>query len=458
MNLANALPKVTSNTLPGPKAQAILDKRNQYVPDGVGCGYPVVIEKGAGAMLQDVDGNLFLDWVGGVGVLNIGYSHPKVLAAIHQQTDQFLHGMVNIVTHQPYINLAERLAELTQVRSTNGNKVFFANSGAETMENAIKIAKSYTKRENIIVFSRAFHGRTMLTMSMTAKKSYGKGIRNSLAGVFRAEYPYAYRAPVPEAEQLAYYSNNLQTIFEEGVLPEEVAAIVLEPIQGEGGFIPAPLPWIKELRKICDQYGILLITDEIQTGFGRTGKLFASEHWAEVGVQPDIIATAKSIAAGLPLGAVIAGKEIMDSVPNGVIGGTFGGNVVACAAGLAVLDALEQENLYERSRLIGERFQQAMENLMQECPMIGDVRGIGGMLGVEFVENPFDKEPAVEFVNQLIKRCAEKGLIIENAGVYGNVVRFLAPLVITDAQLDAGLAIFTTTIKALADSRLQKYA
>lgn len=458
MNLANALPKITSDTLPGPRAQKVLDKRKEYVPDGVGCGYPVVIEKGAGAMLQDVDGNLFLDWVGGVGVLNIGYSHPKILAAIHQQTDQFLHGMVNIVTHQPYINLAERLAKLTQVRSANGNKVFFANSGAETMENAIKIAKSHTKRENIIVFSRAFHGRTMLTMSMTAKKSYSKGIRNSLAGVFRAEYPYAYRAPVPEAEQLAYYLNNLKTIFEEGVLPEEVAAIVLEPIQGEGGFIPAPLPWIKELRKICDQYGILLIADEIQTGFGRTGKLFASEHWAEVGVQPDIIATAKSIAAGLPLGSVIAGKEIMDSVPSGVIGGTFGGNVVACAAGLAVLDVLEQENLYERSCLIGERFQKAMENLMQECPMIGDVRGIGGMLGVEFVENPFDKEPAVKFVNQLIKQCAEKGLIIENAGVYGNVVRFLAPLVITDAQLDAGLAIFTTTIKAIAANQLQQYA
>lgn len=450
MKLAQALPQIISDTLPGPKAKAVLKGRAEYVPQGVSCDYPVVIDKGAGAMLQDVDGNLFLDWVGGVGVLNVGYSQPEVTQAIVEQADRFLHGMVNIVTHQPYVQLAKELSELASVRGTQGNKAFFANSGAETMENGIKIAKSYTKRENIIVFSRAFHGRTMLTMSMTAKKSYGKSIRHVTPGVFRAEYPYAFRSPVPKEEQLNYYVQNLRNVFEEGVLPEDVAAIVLEPVQGEGGFIPAPLDWIKEVRKICDHYGILLLADEIQTGFGRTGKLFASEYWEEVDALPDIIVTAKSIAAGLPLGAVIARKEIMDSVPKGVIGGTFGGNAVACAAGLAVLQVMEEQHLIERSKEIGEVFRETMEELKKDCPIIGEVRGLGGMLGVEFVEDMETKEPATEFVSQLISSCAQKGLIIENAGIYGNVVRFLAPLVITDQQLACGLAIFTQTIKELA--------
>lgn len=450
MELAQALPKIVSSTLPGPKAKEILALREAYVPQGVSCEYPVVIKKGAGAMLQDVDGNLFLDWVGGVGVLNVGYSQPKVTAAILQQSQQFLHGMVNIVTHEPYVQLAKELSERAKVNAAFGKKVFFANSGAETMENGIKIAKSYTKRENIIVFSRAFHGRTMLTMSMTAKKSYGKSIRHVTPGVFRAEYPYAFRSPVPKEKQLDYYLQNLRNVFEEGVLPEEVAAIVLEPVQGEGGFIPAPLDWTREVRKICDQYGILLIADEIQTGFGRTGKLFASEYWEEVAALPDIIVTAKSIAAGLPLGAVIARSEIMDSVPKGVIGGTFGGNAVACAAGLAVLKVMQEQNLIDRSNAIGQTFRETMEELKKECPVIGEVRGLGGMLGVEFVEDHKTKEPAVEFVNRLIHTCAHKGLIIENAGIYGNVVRFLAPLVITDEQLSTGLEIFTQSIKELA--------
>lgn len=450
MELAQALPKISSETLPGPKAKAVLEARTSYIPQGVSCDYPVVIEKGAGAMIQDIDGNLFLDWVGGVGVLNVGYSQPEISEAVVQQSQKFLHGMVNIVTHQPYVKLAKELSTLAKVREANGKKAFFANSGAETMENAIKIAKSYTKRENIIVFSRAFHGRTMLTMTMTAKKSYGKSIRHVTPNVFRAEYPYPFRSPVPKEEQLNYYMQNLQNVFEEGVLPEEVAAIVLEPVQGEGGFIPAPLNWIRELRKICDQYGILLIADEIQTGFGRTGKLFASEYWEEVAALPDIIVTAKSIAAGLPLGAVIARKEIMDSVPKGVIGGTFGGNAVACAAGLAVLEVIKDQGLIERSNHIGKIFRNTMEELMKECPIIGEVRGLGGMLGVEFVEDTKTKEPAADFVSHLIEDCAQKGLIIENAGVYSNVVRFLAPLVITEEQLTAGLTIFTQTIKELS--------
>ena len=450
MELARALPKVSSETLPGPKAKAVLEARANYVPQGVSCDYPVVIDRGAGAMIQDIDGNLFLDWVGGVGVLNVGYGQPEITEAVVQQSQKFLHGMVNIVTHQPYVKLAKELSTLAKVREANGKKTFFANSGAETMENAIKIAKSYTKRENIIVFSRAFHGRTMLTMTMTGKKSCGKSIRHVTPYVFRAEYPYPFRSPVPKEEQLNYYMQNLQNVFEEGVLPEDVAAIVLEPVQGEGGFIPAPLDWIRELRKICDQYGILLIADEIQTGFGRTGKLFASEYWEEVAALPDIIVTAKSIAAGLPLGAVIARKEIMDSVPKGVIGGTFGGNAVACAAGLAVLEVIKDQRLIERSNHIGKIFRNTMEKLMKECPIIGEVRGLGGMLGVEFIKDTKTKEPAAEFVSQLITSCVQKGLVIENAGVYGNVVRFLAPLVITDEQLTVGLAIFTETIKELS--------
>lgn len=446
--LKNALPKIITESVPGPKATKIISERLEVIPQGVRCQYPLVIENGAGAMIEDSDGNIFLDWVGGVGVLNVGYSHPKVIAAVQAQSSKYFHAMVNIATHPGYLVLGRRLAALAPTKYQD-NKVFFTNSGAETIENAVKIAKSYTGRQNIIVFSGGFHGRTYLTMTMTSKKAYATGQGTLANGVFRAEFPYYYRSPVSEAERLAYYQSKFEKIFEECACATEIAAVVIEPLQGEGGFIPVPIEYMKFLRKICDQYGILLIADEVQTGFARTGKLFASEYWAENDVKPDILACAKSIAAGLPLGAVIGNRQILDAVPAGVVGGTYGGNAVACAAGLAVLDAIESEHLIERAQIIGKKCMAVFQQFQQEYPVIGDVRGLGAMIGIEFVKDKQSKTPFPELVSQLVESCAKTGLIIESAGIYGNVIRFLAPLVITDEQLEAGFEIFEKNLKEL---------
>lgn len=450
--LSKELPKIITPALPGTKAKVILQKRKDYVPDGVTSVYPVVIENAKGAMIQDPDGNLFLDWVGGVGVLNVGHAHPRVVEAIKKQSEKYLHGMFNIVTHKGYVELAEKLSAIAPVKKAEKAKVFFANSGAEVNENAVKIAKTYTGRSNIIVFSGAFHGRTLLTMSMTSKKAYTKGAGPLANGIFRADFPYSYRTPkgINKEDELSYYLERITKVFEECAPAEDVAALVVEPLQGEGGFIPAPLSWVRAVRKICDEKGILLIADEVQTGFGRTGKMFATEYWKEVGAAPDIITMAKSIADGLPLGAVVADQKIMDSAAAGVIGGTFGGNAVACAAGLEVLKIIKDEKLVERSQEIGERCTKEFKSWQKKYKVIGDVRGLGSMIGIEFVEDRETKKPATNFVKNLIQTCVKKGLIIESAGVYGNVIRFLAPLVITDEQLTVGLSILEEAIQELS--------
>jgi 4-aminobutyrate aminotransferase/(S)-3-amino-2-methylpropionate transaminase len=446
--LKEALPKIITTQLPGAEATKILERRKNIVPNAIRCVYPCVMKRAEGAMIEDVDGNIFLDWIGGVGVLNVGHTHPELVVAVQQQAEKYFHGMFNVVTHEGYIELAEKLAALTPVRDKK-RKVMFANSGAEADENAVKIAKGYTKRPNIIVFTGAFHGRTMLTMAMTAKKAYAQGMGPFPDGIYRAEYPYLYRRPtgMTEEEAIDYYINNLKMVFENASPAEYVAAIVLEPLQGEGGFIPAPIQWVKAVRQICDEYGIVLIADEVQSGFGRTGKLFASEYWAEAGCAPDIIATAKSIAGGVPLSAVIASSEIMDALPGGTIGGTYGGNALACAAGLKVLEIMEKDSLVERSAQIGQKCFEVFNAWKEKYEVVGDVRGLGAMMGIEFVTSKATKEPNPEIVNKLIAACARKGLLIENAGIYGNVIRFLAPLVITDAQLNAGFDIFENAIK-----------
>ncbi len=448
--LKNALPKIKTETLPGPKAKELVERRKNIVPNAIGCVYPCVMERAEGAIIEDVDGNRFLDWVGGVGVLNVGHTHPALVEAVKEQAEKYFHGMFNIVTHEGYVELAEKLAKVVPVRDSE-KKVMFANSGAEADENAVKIAKAYTKRPNIIVFSGAFHGRTMLTMAMTAKKAYAVGMGPFPDGVYRAEYPYLYRKPagMSEDEAIEYYVNSLKMVFENASPAEYVAAVVLEPLQGEGGFIPAPIEWVKAVRKICDEHGILMIADEVQSGFCRTGKMFASEYWKEAGCAPDILSTAKSIAGGVPLSAVIAGKEIMDAVPSGIIGGTYGGNALACAAGLKVLEVIEKENLVQRSCEIGEKCTKRFGEWKDKYEEVGDVRGLGAMIGIEFVKDKESKEPNAELVSKLVKECANHGLLIESAGIYGNVIRFLAPLVITDEQLEAGFDIFEHAIATL---------
>ncbi|MDY3014884.1 MAG: aspartate aminotransferase family protein [Evtepia sp.] len=418
--LRTALPAVTTDQLPGPKAQSLIDRRAQAVPSAIRCVYPVAIARGEGAMIEDLDGNRFLDWIGGVGVLNIGYSHPEIVPAVQAQAEQYFHGMFNIVTHEGYVALAEKLAQIVPVKG-DSKKVFFANSGAEADENAVKIARAYTGRPNIITFSGAFHGRTLLTMTMTAKKGYTIGTGPLATGVYRAEFPYLYRKPagMTEEEAVAYCLDSIYNVFEEGTPADQVAAIVLEPLQGEGGFIPAPIPWVKALRKICDDHGILLIADEVQSGFCRTGRMFASEYWKEAEAAPDILSTAKSIAAGLPLSAIVARSEIM-----------------------------ERDNLADRALEIGKKVMDRFQSWKTTYPVIGDVRGLGAMIGLEFVKDQTSKEPNGDLVSALVQECAQRGLLIENAGRWGQVVRFLAPLVITDEQLEAGLDIMEDPLKA----------
>lgn len=446
--LRTDLPKIITETLPGPKAQAIIDRREAAVPSAIRCSYPVVIERGEGAMIEDVDGNKFLDWIGGVGVLNIGFSQPEVVEAVKEQADKYFHGMFNVVTHEGYVALAEKLGSIAPVKGDK-KKVFFANSGAEADENAVKVAKGYTGRSNIIVFSGAFHGRTYYTMTMTSKKAYAAGMGPLADGVFRAQFPYYYRNPegLPEEKEVEYYIDSIKAVFEQCAAADTIAAIVVEPLQGEGGFIPAPIEWIKAVRKICDDNGILLIADEVQSGFCRTGRMFASEYWKEVGVEPDIIATAKSIAAGVPLSAIIASAEVMEGVAPGTIGGTYCGNPLACAASLKTIEIMERDHLADRSVEIGKQVTARYKEIQKKYPVVGDVRGLGGMIGIEFVKDSETKEPDAALTADIIQTCAKNGLLVEGAGTYNNVIRFLAPLVITDEQLEAGLDIFEAAVK-----------
>ncbi len=445
--LKDELPKIVTDAVPGPKAAAVLARRAKAIPSAIRTIYPVVMDKAQGAIIQDVDGNKFLDFIGGVGVLNIGHCHPEVVEAVKAQADKYFHGMFNVVTHEGYVALAEKLNTIVPVKG-DVKRTYFANSGAEANENAIKLAKAYTKRPNVIVFSGAFHGRTLLTMSMTAKKAYALGQGPFPDGIYRAAFPYLYRKPegMPEDKAIEFYVSKLEEVFRDAAPADSVAAIVVEPLQGEGGFIPVPIEWIKEIRKICDKYGILLIADEVQTGFCRTGRFFATEYWKDAGVQPDIISMAKSIAAGVPLAAITAREEIAESVPGGVIGGTFGGNALACAAALKTIEIMERDNLAKRSADIGAKVVARYKSWADKFDVVGDIRGLGGMVGIEFIKDQASKAPATDLVNTLIKDMAAHGLLVENAGTYGNVIRFLAPLVITDEQLEAGLDIFEAAL------------
>ena len=446
--LRTALPKVVT-PLPGPKAKEILDRRGKAMPNAIRSIYPCVIKRGEGAMFEDVDGNYMLDWIGGVGVLNIGYSNEKLIDAVKEQSEKYFHAMMNIVTHEGYIALSEKLNQIVPVKGET-KKTMLVNSGAEADENAVKIAKNFTGRPNIIVFTGAFHGRTTLTMTMTAKKAYAVGMGPFPDGVYRAEFPYLYRAPgnMTEAEAIDYYIEKLEQVFVDASPAEHVAAIVVEPIQGEGGFVPTPIEWVKAVRKICDDKGILLVADEVQTGFARSGRMFATEYWKEAGAAPDIVTTAKSIAGGLPLSAVTARTEIMDGVTPGTIGGTYCGNALSCSSALAVIDIMEKDDYPGKALKIADKLMKVWNQWKEKYEVVGDVRGVGCMAGIEFVTDKETKNPNSKIVSDIINYAVNKGLLLENAGTYGNVIRFLAPLCITDEQLDAGLKIYKEAIQA----------
>ena len=445
--LREALPKIVT-PLPGPKAKEVIARREAAIPNAIKCGYPLVIKRGEGAMIEDVDGNLILDWVGGVGVLNIGYSNPELIDAVKEQSEQYFHAMMNITTHERYIELAEKMNAIVPVRGDK-KKTMFVNSGAEADENAVKIAKSVTGRPNIIVFSGAFHGRTQMTMAMTAKKAYAIGMGPFPDGIYRAEFPNLYRRPegMSEAEAIDYYISKLEAVFIEATPKASTAAIVFEPVQGEGGFVPAPIEWVKAVRKICDDNGIMMITDEVQTGWARSGRMFASEYYKEAGCAPDIMTTAKSMAGGMPISAVTASAEIMDAVTAGTIGGTYCGNPVSCAAALKVIEVMTKEDYPGKALAIAEKCTAKFKEWSEKYDVIGDIRGTGSMMGIEFVTDKAKKTPATDLVNNIVSTAVQKGLILEAAGTYGNVVRFLCPLCVTDAQIDAGLAIYEETLK-----------
>ena len=446
-DLSKALPEIVTEQVPGPKSKELLDRRNAAIPQAL-CGntYPICIKQGAGAMFEDLDGNKILDWVGGVGVLNIGYSNQEVIDAVKAQADKYFHTIFNVYVHDGYVALAERLNKIMPCKGDT-MKTYFANSGAECDENAIKIAKAYTKRNGVICFTGAFHGRTNLTMALTAKKTYAVGMGPFPSSIYRAPYPYLYRAPkgYTEEEAIQYYIDELNKIFDEGAPANEIACMLVEPLQGEGGFIP--IAWVKAIRKICDENGILLIADEVQCGNCRTGKYYASEYWKEAGAAPDIIATAKSLGGGLPISAITARAEVMDAAPAGTIGGTFCGNPLACASALAVMDIMQRDDYAAKARHIGDVVMNRYNALKDKYDVIGDVRGLGAMIGIEFVTDRETKEPATKLVADIVRNAMQKGLLLESCGFASNTIRFLAPLTMTDEQMEKGLEIFEEAIK-----------
>ena len=448
-DLSKALPEIVTEQVPGPKSKELLDCRNAAIPQAL-CGntYPICIKQGAGAMFEDLDGNKILDWVGGVGVLNIGYSNQEVIDAVKAQADKYFHTIFNVYVHDGYVALAERLNKIMPCKGDT-MKTYFANSGAECDENAIKIAKAYTKRNGVICFTGAFHGRTNLTMALTAKKTYAVGMGPFPSSIYRVRYPYLYRAPkgYTEEEAIQYYIDELNKIFDEGAPANEIACMLVEPLQGEGGFIPAPIAWVKAIRKICDENGILLIADEVQCGNCRTGKYYASEYWKEAGAAPDIIATAKSLGGGLPISAITARAEVMDAAPAGTIGGTFCGNPLACASALAVMDIMQRDDYAAKARHIGDVVMNRYNALKDKYDVIGDVRGLGAMIGIEFVTDRETKEPATKLVADIVRNAMQKGLLLESCGFASNTIRFLAPLTMTDEQMEKGLEIFEEAIK-----------
>jgi len=425
--------------IPGPRSREILGRKERVVAEPLSIFLPVVVEEAHGATLTDVDGNTFIDFTGGVGCLNVGHSHPQVVAAAQEQLGRFSHTDFTIVPYEVYVTLAERLCELAPVRKPA--KAAFFNAGAEAIENAVKFSRAFTKRPAVIGFEGGFHGRTLLAVSLTSKTHpYKAGLGPFAPEIYRVPFPNAYRGPSAD-EALAALERALLT----QVAAETVAAIVIEPVQGEGGFIVAPPEFLQGVRRLCDEYGIVLVVDEVQTGFGRTGHTWGIEY---SGVEPDLVTIAKSIAAGLPLSAVVGKAEIMDAPGDSAIGGTYVGNPVAQAAALAVLDVFEEEDLSGRAAAIGETIRSRMLAWQERWDAIGDVRGLGAMLAIELVEDRQTKAPAADLASAIVEAAAERGLLLLKCGIYSNCIRVLTPLVISDSELDEALGVWEQALDA----------
>jgi len=437
--------------IPGPNSRALSERRAKAVPRGLSHGTPIYVAKTEEAWLEDVDGNRYIDFAGGIGCANAGHRQESVVEAIQTQLDKFLHTCVQVTPYEGYIRLAERMNEITPGKFPK--KTLFVNSGAEAVENAVKIARAYTKRPAIIAFEDAFHGRTMMTLALTSKTHpYKAGFAPFPGDVYRVPFAYCYRCSYnlkyPSCD--LYCARHLEDTFKRVVANEEVAAVIAEPVMGEGGFIAPPPDYFKVLIDLCHKHGILFIADEVQSGFGRTGTMFASEHY---GVEPDLIVTAKSLGGGLPLAAVTGRAEIMDAPGPGGLGGTFAGNPLSCAAALATLDLFEKTNLLTRANELGVRFQRRARDWQRRWPIVGDVRGLGGMQAIELVKSQESKIPATEETKQITQYCYEHGLITITAGTYSNVIRVLVPLVATNEQIDEGLDVLASALASVCDKK-----
>jgi 4-aminobutyrate aminotransferase/(S)-3-amino-2-methylpropionate transaminase len=432
--------------IPGPRSLALLARRAKAVPRGVPAVTPIAVVHAEGAVLTDADGNRLIDFGGGIGVVNTGHRHPGVVEAVRAQLDRFAHVCFPVSTYEPYVELAERLNRLTP--GTHEKRTFFVNSGAEAVENAVKVARFFTGRQAVICFEHGFHGRTNLAMALTAKvMPYKKGFGPFAPEVYRIPYPYCYRcAEGPRGGRCCMAdAARLEHIFAATVDPGSVAAIIMELELGEGGFVPAPVEYVQTITAFAKQHGILFIADEIQTGFGRTGRMFACEHY---GLVPDLITTAKSLAGGLPLAAVTGRADVMEAPHVGGLGGTYGGNPLACAAAIAVIDAMEAERIPARAQRTGDRVKARFQQWAEQFACIGDVRGLGGMVGMELVTDRESRTPDKALAGRLAAAALERGLVLLTSGTFGNTIRVLAPLTAEDAVIDEGLDVMAAALEA----------
>jgi len=417
--------------LPGPRSLALAARRDAAIPRGIGHATPIYAAGAKGALLTDMDGNVLIDFAGGIGTMNVGHANPEVVRAAAAQLERFTHTCFSVAPYEGYVALAEKLNSIAPGRGTK--KTMLANSGAEALENAVKIARRATGREAVVVFEHAFHGRTLLTMSMTSKvRPYKHGFGPFAPEVYRLPYPYEYR------DRARASAAPLEEFFLTQVAADKVACVVIELVLGEGGFVVAPREYVDALARICREHGILLVADEVQTGFGRTGKMFACEHY---GLEPDLVTMAKSLAGGLPLSAITGRADVMDAAQVGGLGGTYTGNPVACAAALAAIAFLEEHRLVERAAAIGRTVEARFRSFSERFPFIGDERGLGAMRALEIVRDRAGREPDKDRTDRVLRHAYERGLLLLSAGTFGNVIRTLMPLVITDDELAEGLDV-----------------
>lgn len=438
-------------SVPGPKSRALIQRRTEAVPRGLSHATPVYVARAKDAWLEDVDGNRFIDFAGGIGCLNVGHLNPSVISSIQTQAQDFLHTCVQVTPYESYIRVAERLNQITP--GNFAKKTLLLNTGAEAVENAVKIARAYTGRPGVIAFEDAFHGRTFMAMALTSKTHpYKNGFAPFPSDIHRVPYAYCYRCSYSMQYPLCdvYCARHLEDTFRRVAAAEDIAALIVEPVLGEGGFVTPPPEFFRILMEICSKRGIVFIADEVQSGFGRTGKMFVCEHY---GIEPDMVVTAKSLGGGLPLAAVTGRAEIMDAPGVGGLGGTFAGNPLACAGANAVLDAFEQGDLLQRANAIGERFEKRARKWSDRFEVIGDIRGLGAMRALELVKSRETREPAADQTKQIAKYCYEHGVITITAGTYGNVIRLLMPLVISNEQIEEGLDVLEAALASVCERR-----